>query len=683
MKRWTVARPDRAAADKIASLTDLGPFLSGILAARGLDTPEKLERFFNADELSDPFLLADMQNAVDEINSAVDSGLKICVFGDYDCDGVTSAAMLTGYLESMGADVGCVIPDPDDGYGLSVSAVEKMHADGVGLIITVDNGITAAAEAKRAAELGMRLVITDHHQPPEELPEAAAVVDPHRRDCPSPYKYLCGAGVVLKLCAALDGGSYDMVSEQYLDLAAIATIADVVPLTGENRIIVSKGIMYLKNTENLGILALMEKSGVAPQNVTASQIAYSLVPKINAARRVGSPLVALKMITGDGEAAEEAAAELIGLNDLRRQKEREITAEALRLIDSEPEVLCKRTLTLCGRGWHRGVLGVVAARLAEAFSKPVFLLSLDDRGEAVGSARSFEGLNVFKCLESCRDLLVKYGGHELAGGLTVREENVSALKEAVEDFASLSEIAPRASVSADGILEGRFLTPENAASLKRLEPFGAGNPEPVFALSGAEITAVRPLKDGLYTKVSLLYDGARCDMPLFNVKSADFPYSPGDRLDIMASLSLNEYKGNVSVNLKAVDLRPHGIRQERFFAGIEAYEKFRLGRLSDRATLLKGDPTREELVGVYKYIGEKKTPLSFEMLCAHFAGGINSFRMSVILDAFCDTGLLEYSRASGRIRVKKPTERVDIDSAKTLKALRDAIGKEDGHGRNM
>ncbi len=677
MKKWKVATNDPAAAAKLAASTDLGELLCSVLAARGLNTVDKLEKFFNASELSDPFLLADMQNAVDAINEAVDAGEKICVFGDFDCDGVTAAAMLSGYLESMGADVSVFIPEREDGYGLSKAALDKIAADGASLVITVDNGISALEEARYAAEIGLKLVITDHHQPSDTLPEALAVVDPHRIDCPSPYKYLCGAGVVLKLCAALDGGSYEMAEEQYSDLAAIATVADVVPLTGENRIIVSKGLLYLKNTENAGLLALMEKSGIDPRRVSASDVAFYIAPRINAASRLGSPMTAYRMLVADGEEAEEAAAELSNLNSGRRDAEAAILADISKSVDADPAPLMERVAVLAGRGWHRGVIGIVAARLAETLSKPVILLSIGENGEAVGSARSFKGFNVFKCLDSCRGMLIKYGGHELAGGLTVREENIPAFREAVEGFAAeTSEKPVHAEIEADMILPGKYLTPENVRSLSKLGPFGMGNPEPVFAISGAEITAVRPLKDGAHTKFNIAFDGVNAEMPVFGLKTAESPYSAGDRIDVMARLGINEFRGNESVTLRAVDHRLHGIRQEKFFAATEAYEKFRTHKPLERAVLERGNPTRAELIEIYKYICSACSAggaITFEGLCARFADKINAFRLAVAVDAFSETGLVAYSRLSGKIRPETARARVDLDSSETLKTLRSGL----------
>lgn len=675
MKRWTVSRGNEAAAKRINSSTDLGPLLSEIMAARGLDTLEKLADFFNGSELSDPFLLLDMQNAVDEINSKVDSGELICIYGDYDCDGITATAVLYSFLESMGANVSYYIPERADGYGLNADAVRKIAEQGAGLIITVDNGISAIDEARLIAELGMSLVITDHHQPTETLPEAAAVVDPHRPGCPSPFKHLCGAGVVLKLCAALDGGSFDAVCEQYLDLVAIATVADVVPLIGENRVIVSQGLRLLRNTENVGLLALLEECGADISKITSTSLAFTVAPRINASSRFGSPKTALDMLLSEDSSAEEYARELDRLNACRRTTEAEVYGEIMSMIDSEPSLLFGRTLTVSGNGWHRGVIGIVAAKLVEQYGKPAIVISSDGSGLSCGSARSVEGFNIFNCFNSCRDILVKYGGHELAGGLTVKDEDIPALIEKIEDHArSVCPEMPRMTLKADKLLTAADMTVDNVASLTRVEPCGQSNPEPLFAISGAEIKAVYPLKAGEHTKIEIEYGGARAAALLFRVKTRDFGLGVNSKIDLMANMSVNEYKGIKSLTLRVQDYRPHGAKQDRYFAAVDAYESFRRKEPLPADILKRGNPTRDELVSVYKYITAQNAPINLENLCISLApNGFNAFKLRIIADAFCDAGLLRYTPSAGLIEPAAPTKRVDIDSCATLTELRSLI----------
>lgn len=674
MKKWLVSRPDPAKVRRINAETDLGPLLSEIMAGRGYDSTDRLVEFFNGGSLSDPFLMADMEKAAEVISEEVESGGIIAIFGDYDCDGISSTAILYDYLSSMGAEVICRIPEREEGYGLNKAAVDELKEAGADLIITVDNGISAIEEAEYIKSLGLKLVVTDHHQPTETLPDALAVVDPHRSDCLSPFKQLCGAGVVLKLCAALDGGSYDSVCEQYLDLAAIATVADVVPLVGENRFIVREGLRLLKNTENLGLLALMEECGVSPENMTSTLIAFTLAPRINAASRFGSPKTALDMLLSEDGSAPEYAKKLVSLNAMRKAAESGIMDEISAMIDSSPKILSGRVLKVAGKGWHRGVIGIVAARLCETYEKPAVVFSIGEDGLACGSARSVAGFNIFKCFDSCRELLVKYGGHELAGGLTAKEEDLTAVYEQIEKYAAENfEKMPEQILNADRLLKAGDLTTANAASLGRLEPFGAGNPEPLFAISGARIDAVYPLKGGEHTKLEISFDGVKVPVLMFRTKTAEFNYSAGDEIDLMANMSLNEYKGNKSVSLRAADIRLHGIRQDAYFAANDAYLRFRRGENSAPGILQKGNPDRSELIEVYKFLAGADG-ISFENLYARLdQRRFNAFKLRIIIDAFGDAGLVNFSPSTGKIKLLKPTARADLDGSETLKALRAMI----------
>ena len=675
MKRWTVSAADAQKVNKIAASTDLGYLASYVMAARGYDDTESLVSFFNREELSDPFLLRDMDKAVDIINEAIENDELICIYGDYDCDGVTATAILYGYLTGMGARVICYIPEREEGYGLNCSALDSIAAEGASLVVTVDNGISAIQEAEYAKSLGLKLVITDHHQPLDELPDALAIVDPHRHDCPSPFKALCGAGVALKLCAALDGGSYDLALEMYSDLAALGTIADIVPLKGENRTIVSTGLELMKNTENLGLIELLADSHPDMNTLSATGLAFSVCPRINAAGRFGSPITALDALISEDESASAYAHELSRLNDNRKRCESEILAEVLAQIDSNPSVLNERVLIAVGHGWHHGVIGIVASKLLERFECPVVVISVDESGEARGSARSMPGFNIFKCFDSCKEIMIKYGGHECAGGLTLREENLPRLHELIAEYAKDNHREmPRLTINADKLLKGRDLSPDEVMQLRRLEPYGCENAEPVFAISGAEIKAVIPLKNGDHTKLELWYDNAHVSALLFGVKTAELPYAVGDKLDLMANLIVNEYKGTKRVSIRALDYRLHGLRQDRFFAAKDAYFAFKRGEPLSREILAKGNPTREELVSVYKYLSSLGRSVTEQALYERLQSeSINAFKLSVILDAFCETGLASLNPSSGKIMLLTPSVRVDIESSQTLKALRQSL----------
>ncbi len=674
MKRWTVSNVDQQKVNRIKSSTDLSMLLSYVMAARGYDSVDSLVSFFDTEELSDPFLMLDMDKAVDAINEAVENEELICIYGDYDCDGVTATAILYGYLCGMGANVITYIPEREEGYGINIKAVDYIAAQGVSLIITVDNGITAIPESEYIAQQGIKLVITDHHQPTEELPEALAVVDPHRAGCPSPFKSLCGAGVALKLCIALDG-SPDMVMEMYSELCALGTIADIMPLVGENRTIVKTGLSMLSNTENMGLSSLLDHSGVDRNKLTASGLAFTVCPRINAAGRFGSPKNALEALICEDDSADELAAQLTELNDDRKKCEADIMSEVLSAIDADPSLLDERVLIVSGKGWHHGVIGIVAGRLLERFDRPTVVLSTDEDGVARGSARSMPGFNIFKCFDYSKEIMIKYGGHECAGGLTLKEADIPRFKHLAAEYARLNNPSmPRLTVCADKLLRGSDITVSNVMDLRRLEPCGADNPEPIFALSGACITAVIPLKGGEHTKLELMYDGVKLRALMFGTKTNRLTYKQGDLLDIMATLSVNEYKGTRSVSLRITDCRLHGVKQDRYFAAKDAYYSFKRGEKQDREILKKGNPTRGELVAVYKYIASLNTPVTEETLYERLVSdSMNAFKLSIIVDAFCDTGLAEFSPSEGCILLTTPKERVDIESSKTLISLRDKI----------
>ncbi|MBQ1434180.1 MAG: single-stranded-DNA-specific exonuclease RecJ, partial [Ruminococcus sp.] len=437
MFKWKIERCDEAKVAEFQSRTDLNRLTLEVLSARGYNDLDSIVDFFTDTELEGPSALIDMDKAVEHIEQAIDSYDLICIYGDYDCDGITSTTILFNYLESMGANVMYYIPEREAGYGMNIEAVEELAEKGVKLIITVDNGISAIEEAKKCKELGIKLVVTDHHQPGEELPDALAVVDPHRTDCPSNFKDLCGAGVALKLCAALDGGSYDAVFEQYADICAIGTVADIVPLNGENRTIVKRGLQYLPNTEIPGLDMMLDKLKIDRKAIGSEHIGFRIGPVINASGRFGSPLTAVKALTSeDPEDAESYVETMITLNTMRRSAEADIMKEIEAYIDEHPEVLWHRVLVLAGKGWHHGVIGIVASKVLDKYSKPTIIISIEENGMARGSARSVKGFNIHTCLTYCEELLIKYGGHECAGGFSLLEEKLDAFRDKIYEFAA-------------------------------------------------------------------------------------------------------------------------------------------------------------------------------------------------------------------------------------------------------
>lgn len=675
MKKWDVMPYDGEKVKELIKSTDLAPLTVEVMSARGYNDIESLKSFFDLEQLSDPFLLPDMQKAVEVINEAVENGDTICVYGDFDCDGITSTAILYDYLLGFGADTFTYIPERSEGYGLNMRAVESIAERGASLIVTVDNGISAFDEADHIYELGMKLIITDHHQPSARVPRAEAVIDPYLPGCRSDFKDLAGVGVTLKLIAALDGGSFDMVVEQYADIAAIGTIADVVPLVSENRTIAAKGLSLIKNTENYGLIALMKESGIEAKAITTTNISFTLSPRINAAGRFGTPMAALDMLVSEGENAALFAHQLSMLNDKRKLVESEIYSAIDRSLREDPSIPDKRVIVVSGDNWHHGIIGIVASRLLEIYGKPVVVISREESGYARGSARSVKGFNIFKCFEYCKSLLTKYGGHECAGGLTVLSSNIESLDRMIQEYAALNHPhMPRLTLTADKLIRGRDISLANISGLKLLEPYGAENAEPLFAFWGARILSVVPLKNGEHTRLDIEYDGVKLKAILFRRKTAEMEVKAGDVIDIMGVLQVNSFRGNESVSLIISDYRIHGIRQDRFFAAIDAYEAFKRGEALPKEYYQRAVPTREEMAEIYKYISSADVVMTAESLYARLnKPEINAFKLYVVLDAFCELGLARTQGPSRRISLIKVDKRVDIMSAPTIVRLKEMI----------
>lgn len=675
MNKWIVHKADDKLAAEFGKKCDLSLLTLRLMTARGFCDFQQIVDFFSAEEFEDPFLTADMRQAVDVINEYIDSYRLICVYGDYDCDGVTATALLFNYMQSMGANVMYYINEREDGYGMTLDAVRRLNEKGVELIITVDNGISCLAEAEEIYKLGMKLVITDHHQPPEILPKAEAIIDPHRADCPSFFKDMAGVGVAMKLCAALDGGDYSAVSEQYADICSIGTVADIVPLCGENRIIVRKGLMYLKNSENYGLNALMDTSGTSRNKLTSSALAFKICPRINAAGRFASPLLALKaLLSEDSDEAEEYVSQLAALNDKRRQTEQEIMAQIDDYINSNPQILNQRVMILTGDNWHHGVIGIVSARILEKYGKPNIILSVDGAGIARGSARSIKGFNIHSCLTYASDFLDKFGGHECAGGLSLKKEYIPYFTERVNEFAAQKQLMPAALTECDMTISPDDLTIENIRSLDVLEPYGAGNAQPLFYMPHCRVNAVYSLSEGKHSKIDISYGGKRLQALLFFKAPQDLFFDIGDNIDIAANIEINEYQGKQSLAVKAADIIPCGMDTDKYFAAKDSYEKLVNGISLPQNFLRKIIPARDELVYVYKLVSRYKIINIDNLFMKINHPAINYCKLRIIFDVFCEAGLAELLPAEQSLRLLKPTHKADLQSTETMRRLNAMLG---------
>ena len=617
--------------------------LAGILTARGITDPaEALTLLAGEEDLSDPFLLTDMQKACERIWQAIDNGETIVVFGDYDVDGVTATALLYQHLKGMGATVKCMLPSREgDGYGLSRNAIQSIHDKGYQLLVTVDNGISAVEEAEFAAELGIDLIITDHHLPPETLPKAVAVVDPRRLDDTSPFKGLCGAGVAFKLCAALDGCPPEEMLDYCGDLAAVGTVADVMPLTGENRTLVKSGLRQLQNTDRPGLEALLEEVGLAGRPITAENISYAIAPRINAAGRMDSAVTALQLVLcEDPDRAEELAHKLNEINVKRQETELEIFKAAQVLLEQQPERLEDRVMLLWGRDWHPGVIGIVASRLVERTGRPVIVVTVDEHGECKGSGRSVPGFNLHACIGSCADLLIRYGGHAMAAGLSVREENLPELRRRLNEWAAREcPVLHTAPLECDLPIHLDRVTVDSVRRIDALAPFGAENPTPVFLLQSAVVDGVYPVSEGRHSRLRLRQGNASVYAVWFGMPSEQLPYTMGDVVDAALNLSVYESARGAQLSGRILDLHPAGL-------GTKLSEQAALVAALRRGTPLTAEqktlitPDRSHIITVYRELQARRWHAEdLQPLCAKL-GEENTGKTLVAVTALEQVGLI-------------------------------------------
>ena len=602
---WSEAQYQRT----LAAQQKESALLAGILAARGITDPtEALTLLAGEEELSDPLLLQDMDKACARILQAIDHEETIVVFGDYDVDGVTATALLYQHLKGMGSNVKCMLPSREgDGYGLSKNAIQSIHEKGYPLIVTVDNGIAALDEADFAAELGVDLIITDHHLPHERLPRAAAVVDPRREDDTSPFKGLCGAGVAFKLCAALDGCPPEEMLEYCGDLAAVGTVADVMPLTGENRTLVKAGLRQLQQTDRPGFVALLDEVGLTGKPITAENVSYAIAPRINAAGRMDSAVTALQLVLcEDEDRAAELAHRLTEINTARQETEQEIVKAAQALLDAEPGILEDRVILLWGRDWHPGVIGIVASRLVEKTGRPVIVVSVDEHGEGKGSGRSVQGFNLHECIASCTDLLLRFGGHAMAAGLSVREENLPQLRRRLNEWAAREcPVLHAPPLECDLSIRLDRVTVESVAALEKLAPYGAENPTPVFLLEKAVVEGIYPVSEGKHSRVRLRQGSTSLYAVWFGVKPEQVPYAMGDVVDAALNLSVYASARGLQLSGRIIELHPAGF-------GNAAAEQSALVQALRRGTPLTDEqktriaPARSDIIAVYRELQTRR-----------------------------------------------------------------------------
>lgn len=688
MKVWSVQKLDKERAEEISQCFDIPVFTAMLLALRNIDI-EDTEEFLSDDvELYDPLIIEDMDLAAERILQAAAQKEKICVYGDYDADGVTATALLYSHLKYLNADVIYEIPSrEEEGYGLNIEAIKLLGEKGVKLIVTVDNGISAVNEIEFANSIGIDVVVTDHHMPPPTLPVAVANVDPHRADCMSIFKELSGVGVAFKLVMALSPDiELSSLLDMYSELVCIGTVGDIVSLTGENRELVKAGLSRLAGSKRKGIQALKDISGLNGKPVTASSVAFALVPRINAVGRLENSKKSVELLlTDDMSEASATAALLDEQNKMRQSIEHEIFLQAVKIIEANKKIKHSKVIVIDSEGWHAGVIGIVASRLKEMYSKPVIVIARD--GElAKGSGRSINGFSLCDAVFACSEYLDKYGGHSMAAGLSMHSDNIEAFRAAINDYADKEDVMPYNMLTVDCKLNPASLDIEVVGQIKLLEPFGAGNPSPIFGLYNMRINKITPVSMNKHLRLNLERDGTELTAMLFGTSSEAFPYREGDTVDTAVVLDIEEYRGNSSLSIVIKGCKLSSENQRECINTYRVYEKFMRGERLTISEINVLMPTRDEFILVYRYINKVKSwRYPIDILTTRINDDtVNCGRLAFILRCMRQLKLIRLEEQGDicMIDIIETKNKVELDEAKALIYLKKMLQETIKGGKN-
>lgn len=668
-KKWTVKSFEKEKASYISEQLNISPYAALLASARGVNTVEEAQSFFGFDETAkaDPMDFTDMYPAVVRIRKALDDFERIAVYGDYDCDGVTATALLYSYLEMQGADVVYCVPNRHtEGYGLNYNAIDNISRMGAKLIITVDNGISAVDEAKYIKQLEMDLIVTDHHLPGEELPDGVAVVDPHIESCNLSFRDYAGVGVAYKLICALEGEENE-VTDSFLDLVAIGTIADVMPLYGENRQIVRKGIELINDTDRVGLQALIEVAGLSEKAIKSGNVAFGISPRINAAGRMGAAERAIQLLLSDDyDEATQLAEEINGDNALRQQTEQDILNDALIQIESNPDRQYDNVIVVSGEGWHDGVIGIVASRLVELYGKPAIVITVEG-DNAKGSGRSIEGFNLYDALCSCAPILSHYGGHMLAAGLGLDREKIDEFRERINAYGDRTEM-PFPVQSIDFKINPSVVNTDLLDTLELLEPFGAGNPQPTFGLYNMTVTEIVPVGSGKCLRFGLRRGNTVLSAIRFKMTALECPFVTGDTVDVAANFEPNEYMGQMRISILIKNMKFHETDDDILFPQMRKFEALMKGKEGDFSSLY---PQRDFMTAVYKFV-RSRDKWRFDNETLLFRMGLKAdcyAKLCVAVEAFVQLGVLVRDE-QGSLTLPETSAKVNLDDAPILKKLR-------------
>ena len=672
---WTISSYVPADARGLCE-AGFSPITAALLCSRGYRTPSAAREFLSCSTpLSSPFDLLDMDKAAARLKLALQRREHIAVFGDYDVDGITATCLLTEFLRSRGGHVTSYIPARlEEGYGLNALAIDTLKKQGVELIVTVDCGITANQEAQLCRALGIDLVITDHHECKNELPEAVALVDPHRRDQPQPVTEMAGVGVAFKLAAAI-AGSQEKLLDEYCDLLCLGTVADVMPLVGENRTMVARGLKALENPRRVGLAALMAECSIQRGPITAGIVGYTLAPRINAAGRMGEVDVAVELfLTKDATRAVELAAHLCRLNRRRQEIESSIYQSA---VDKLPAGGPPEAIVLADESWHQGVVGIVASRMAEEYSCPTFLICLDgDKGKA--SSRSYGGFNLFRSLEQLSALLESYGGHELAAGFTIRRACIEPFREKILQLCGEFRRSEQCSTALqiDCEIPPELLTIANIQALGDLEPCGAGCPRPVLCMRGLHVTELGEVGGGKHLRLRLGKGPYSWGAIFFSTNAQRAAVAQGDIVDAAFTPQINEYRGVRTVQLNIVDIRPDETIRRVQTHDRALYQRHLAGDALSCAEAGELLPTRQDFVAVWRYLSAfcRDEQLAEELGClsrkiSRCTGlALSPAKTRVCLDVFAEQGLLQLEQRPKALHIRLCADgrKVDLEQSPIL-----------------
>ncbi len=673
-KKWTVSKVDKEYVAEISEKYSLNPFAALLLVSRNFLGEQETEDFLSGETvyMSDPFELPDMEKAADRIRKAIVDFEKIVIYGDYDADGVTSTALLYSYLSSKGADVSYYIPDRNsEGYGMHTDSVRKIAEMGTKLIITVDNGISAFEEAKLIKELGMDLVITDHHRPGDDLPDAVAVVDAYRKDYPGEFKDWAGVGIAYKLAEAIEGDDSDELLEEYSDFVSIGTIGDVTPLFGENRQFVKSGTAKINQRSRIGIEALKEALDMKHKEFNALNIAFTIVPKINAAGRMGDASRALKLLMSNDEAeAKMLAEEIIEANSLRQKAEQSIIDEAKEIFQNHPEYLYDRVIVVDGDEWHGGVIGIVAARIVEEYGKPCLVISKKN-GVGKGSGRSIEGFSLFDMLCETEEILNHFGGHTLAAGFEINVDKIDEFRRKVNEYAAKREM-PFAQLDIDCKINPKYIDVDLLDALSFLEPYGAGNKQPIFGLYKMRIDKVEPVSNGKHCKITMSRGDVQISAMKFGISLFRLGLFEGDVVDVAAILEKNDFLGRIKAAVYIKDIRFSGMDEDAIFESYALYDKIKRGEDIDCTEAFKAIPTRDIVARVYKMM-RKYSAWSWPEEYLDYRIGDNGEKLCAVLvaiDMLEELGLVRRDIEHNSVKIIDSKEKVDLDNSSILQRLK-------------